>query len=110
MHMLMYRCALAAVAEVHACVCRCARAVSVVRVVCVRARAIAGAVGRGAHLSARRMGTCVPVSFFCTYLAMIDYQSKAAPEKGWVWQEKNFYGFEGEPGGRRGWGLGRRIP
>jgi hypothetical protein len=62
MHMLMYRCALAAVAEVHACVCRCARAVSVVRVVCVRARAIAGAVERGAHLSARRMGMCVPVS------------------------------------------------
>ena len=61
MHMLMYRCALAAVAEVHACVCRCARAVSVVRVVCVRARAIAGAVERGAHLSARRMGMCVPV-------------------------------------------------
>jgi hypothetical protein len=62
MHMLMYRCALAAVAEVHACVCRCARAVSVVRVVCVRARAIAGAVERGAHLSARRMGMCVPVN------------------------------------------------
>jgi hypothetical protein len=64
MHMLMYRCALAAVAEVHACVCRCARAVSVVRVVCVRARAIAGAVERGAHLSARRMGMCVPVNSY----------------------------------------------
>jgi hypothetical protein len=30
--------------------------------VCVRARAIAGAVERGAHLSARRMGMCVPVN------------------------------------------------
>ena len=46
------------------CVCQCARAVSVVRVVCVRARAIAGAVERGAHLSARRMEMCVPVSSF----------------------------------------------
>ena len=64
MHMLMYRCALAAVAEVHACVCRCARAVSVVRVVCVRARAIAGAVECGAHLSAHRMEMCVPVNPF----------------------------------------------
>ena len=56
MHMLMYRCALAAVAEVHACVCRCARAVSVVRVVCVRARAIAGAAERVAHLRAQLHG------------------------------------------------------